>query len=177
MSALISSPHLHSGDSVRSTMITVILALAPASFVSVYLFGWLGVLVIGTSIGGCMGLEWISLRMMGRSTAAVGDGSAALTGLFLALTLPPTTSWWMVLIGCFMAIMLAKQVYGGLGFNLFNPALAARVILQPASHRFEGVVNGLPKIPVRYIQLQMLNHPGRSYLLKRTVQAGLPPDH
>ncbi len=129
MSALVSSPHLHSGDSVRSTMITVMLALAPASFVSVYLFGWLAVLIIGTSIGGCMGLEWISLRMMGRSTAAVGDGSAALTGLFLALTLPPTTPWWMVLIGCFMAIMLAKQVYGGLGFNLFNPALAARVVL------------------------------------------------
>ena len=129
MKALISSPHMHGGDSVRATMITVVLALAPATIVSVYLFGWLAVLVIVSSMGGCMGLEWISLRLMGRSTTAVWDGSAALTGLFLALTLPATTPWWMVLIGCFMAIMLAKQVYGGLGFNLFNPALAARVVL------------------------------------------------
>ena len=71
MSALISSPDLHSGDSVRSTMITVMLALAPASFVSVYLFGWLAVLIIGTCIGGCMGLEWITPRLMGRPTPAL----------------------------------------------------------------------------------------------------------
>jgi NQR2, RnfD, RnfE family len=129
MSTLVSSPHLHSGDSVRATMITVMLALAPAVIVSVYLFGWLSVLVILSSIAGCMVLEGISLRLMGRSMAAVGDGSAALTGLFLALTLPATTPWWMVLIGCFMAIVLAKQIYGGLGYNLFNPALAARVVL------------------------------------------------
>ncbi|HXH63884.1 MAG TPA: RnfABCDGE type electron transport complex subunit D [Mariprofundaceae bacterium] len=129
MNMLISSPHLHSGDSVRATMITVMLALAPAVIVSVYLFGWLAVLIIASSVVGCMVLEWLSLRLMGRSTAAVGDGSAALTGLFLALILPPTTPWWMVLIGCFMAIVLTKQIYGGLGYNLFNPALAARVVL------------------------------------------------
>jgi len=129
MNMLVSSPHMHSGDSVRATMLTVMLALAPAVIVSVYLFGWLAVLVILSSIAGCMLLEWISLRLMGRSAVALGDGSAALTGLFMALTLPATTPWWMVLVGCFMAIVLTKQVYGGLGYNLFNPALAARVVL------------------------------------------------
>jgi electron transport complex protein RnfD len=77
----------------------------------------------------CVGVEYLALKMMGRATSPIGDGSAALTGLLLALTLPAYLPWWMVVFAAAAAIMLAKQLYGGLGYNLFNPALAARVIL------------------------------------------------
>lgn len=125
----LSSPHLHGGDSIRVTMLSVIVALLPAAIVSVYLFGWLALLLIVFCMVICMLTEAVSLKMMGRSLAPVGDGSAALTGLLLALTLPAYTPWWMALLGSIMAIVLGKQLYGGLGYNLFNPALAARVIL------------------------------------------------
>jgi len=125
----LSSPHLHGGDSIRITMLSVIVALLPAAIVSVYLFGWLAFLLIVLCMAACMLTEAVSLKMMGRSLTPVGDGSAALTGLLLALTLPAYTPWWMALLGSVLAIVLGKQLYGGLGFNLFNPALAARVIL------------------------------------------------
>ncbi len=129
MSILISSPHMHGGDTIRANMLSVILALAPASAVSVWLFGWLAIFLIFLCMAGCMLTEAVCLKMMGRPPTALADGSAALTGLLLALTLPAYTPWWMVLIGCAVAIILSKQVYGGLGYNPFNPALAARVVL------------------------------------------------
>ncbi len=125
----LSSPHIHSGDSIRATMLAVILALIPAGIVSVYLFGWLAVFQIVLCITACMLTEFFALKWMGRATAPVWDGSAALTGLFLALTLPAAVPWWMALFGSVCAIGLGKQVYGGLGFNPFNPALSARIIL------------------------------------------------
>ncbi len=129
MSTLISSPHIHNGDSIRANMLSVILALMPATIVALYMFGWLAAFIIVLCVGGCMAMEWLCLAWMGRSTAPVGDGSAALTGLLLALTLPAAVPWWIPLIGCAVAIGLSKQVYGGLGHNPFNPALAARVVL------------------------------------------------
>ncbi|MDX8401252.1 MAG: RnfABCDGE type electron transport complex subunit D [Mariprofundaceae bacterium] len=126
---LVSSPHVHGGDSVRVTMLSVILALMPAAVVAVYLFGWLAVLLILTSVLSCMLTEALWLRACGRSVAAVGDGSAALTGLLLAFTLPAATPVWMAVLGSVFAIVLGKQVYGGLGYNPFNPALSARIIL------------------------------------------------
>jgi len=129
MSILISSPHIHGGDTIRANMLSVILALLPASAVSVWLFGWLAVFLIVLCMAGCMLAEAVCLKLMGRPSATLGDGSAALTGLLLALTLPAYVPWWMVLIGCTVAIVLSKQVYGGLGYNPFNPALAARVVL------------------------------------------------
>ncbi|HKI59682.1 MAG TPA: RnfABCDGE type electron transport complex subunit D [Mariprofundaceae bacterium] len=125
----LSSPHIHGGDSVRMTMLSVIFALMPAAVVSVYLFGWLAFLLITVSIFTCVATEFVALRLMGRPATPIGDGSAALTGLLLALTLPAYLPWWMVVLASVIAIMLAKQLYGGLGYNLFNPALAARVIL------------------------------------------------
>ncbi len=125
----LSSPHMHGGDSVRMTMLSVIFALMPAAIVSVYLFGWLALLLIALCMLTCIATEFISLRLMGRPATPVGDGSAALTGLLLALTLPAYIPWWMVILGSVMAIVLGKQLYGGLGYNLFNPALAARIIL------------------------------------------------
>jgi electron transport complex protein RnfD len=120
---------MHGGDSIRITMLSVIFALLPAAIVSVYLFGWLALMLITLCMVTCVVTEFVALRMMGRDASPIGDGSAALTGLLLALTLPAYIPWWMVLLASVIAILLGKQLYGGLGYNLFNPALAARVIL------------------------------------------------
>ncbi|MES0372575.1 MAG: RnfABCDGE type electron transport complex subunit D [Mariprofundaceae bacterium] len=125
----LSSPHKHGSDTVRFTMLSVIFALLPATVVSVYLFGWLAFLIITVSMLTCVVTEFITLRIMGRPTSPVGDVSAALTGLLLALTLPAYLPWWMIILASVLAIVLGKQLYGGLGYNLFNPALAARIIL------------------------------------------------
>jgi len=126
---MLSSPHAHGGDSIRRMMFTVVLALFPATMISVYLFGWLAVLLIVFCIGSALLTEAVCLKMMQRPLSTLLDNSAALTGLFLALTLPATTPWWMAVLGSIFAIVLGKQVYGGLGHNIFNPALSARVIL------------------------------------------------
>jgi len=125
----LSSPHQHGGNSIQLTMFSVIVALVPATMVSVYLYGWLAFFILVTCIGGCLLTEYISLRLMKKNTKPLWDGSAALTGLFLALVLPAAVPWWMALFAAVFAILLGKQLYGGLGYNLFNPALAARVVL------------------------------------------------
>ncbi len=124
-----SSPHIHSGSSSVTMMLQVMLALLPATLVAVWLFGWLALLQISTCMAAAIGFEWLLLRVMKRSLAPLFDGSAALTGLFLALVLPAAAPWWVALVGALAAISLGKQLYGGLGYNPFNPALAARVIL------------------------------------------------
>jgi electron transport complex protein RnfD len=126
---MLSSPHAHGGDSIRMMMFTVMLALMPAALFSVYLFGWLSVLMIVTCMLAALLTEAACLKLMKRPLSALLDNSAALTGLFLALTLPAATPWWMAVLGSVFAIVLGKQVYGGLGYNIFNPALSARVIL------------------------------------------------
>lgn len=124
-----SSPHLHGGDSIRKHMLAVMLALSPAVFVAAYLFGWLAFYLITTCVITCLLSEAVCLKLAGRALKPVFDGSAALTGLFLALILPPYVPWWLPVLGSVAAITLGKQIYGGLGYNPFNPALSARVIL------------------------------------------------
>ncbi|MBN1957661.1 MAG: RnfABCDGE type electron transport complex subunit D, partial [Desulfuromonadales bacterium] len=125
---LSSSPHIHSGETTDKVMRLVIYALLPATLLSIYFFGLpaLGVLLICTL--GCVGFEALACRIMGRPQS-IADGSAALTGILLALNLPPSSPWWMSLLGAAIAILIGKQVYGGLGYNPFNPALVARVVL------------------------------------------------
>lgn len=122
------SPHAHGGDSVTQVMQTVIWALMPATAMSVMLFGWPALLVILITMAACLVTEQLFALMRGRKSP-LGDRSAALTGLLLALTLPPHSPWWICVVGGVFAILVGKQVYGGLGFNLFNPALIARVFL------------------------------------------------
>ncbi len=124
-----SSPHIHSGASSSTMMLLVIWALLPATLVAGWLYGWLALLQLTSCMAACLATEWALLRIMKRSIAPLFDGSAALTGLFLALVLPAAAPWWLVLVGAVSAMALGKQLYGGLGFNPFNPALAARVIL------------------------------------------------
>jgi len=125
----LSSPHQHGGNSIQLTMFSVIIALIPAAMVSVYLYGWLAVFLLTTCIGVSLLTEYLSLKWMGKKTDRVWDGSAGLTGLLLALTLPAAVPWWMAIFASVFAIILGKQLYGGLGHNPFNPALAARVVL------------------------------------------------
>lgn len=123
-----SSPHIHDGQTVGSIMKLVIYALLPASLFSVYIFGLQALRVISISVVSSVVFEALAQRVMKRRVT-VGDYSAVLTGLLLALNLPATSPWWMILIGAFFAIIVAKQIYGGLGYNPFNPALVARVVL------------------------------------------------
>lgn len=129
MLLMLSSPHAHGGDTIRVMMLTVILALLPAAAVSVYLFGWLALLLILLCMGAAVATEAVCLKLMGKPLSTLFDNSAALTGLLLALTLPALTPWWMAMLGSIFAIVLGKQIYGGIGYNIFNPALSARVIL------------------------------------------------
>lgn len=126
--SLSSSPHVHGGDSITNVMQTVIWALMPATALSVMVFGWPALLVILITTASCLVTEYLFVRLRKRPFS-LGDCSAALTGLLLALTLPPHVPWWICVVGGVFAILVGKQVYGGLGFNLFNPALIARVFL------------------------------------------------
>lgn len=123
-----SSPHVHRGDSVPDVMKTVILALMPATALSVVMFGWPALLVILITMAACMATEYL-FALIRKRPHPLGDNSAALTGLLLALTLPPHSPWWVCVVGGVFAIAVGKQVFGGLGYNMFNPALIARVFL------------------------------------------------
>jgi electron transport complex protein RnfD len=123
-----SSPHVHAGESVSDIMKLVIYALLPATLLSFYLFGLMAVKVVLLSVVSAVVFEALCQRIMNRPVR-VGDYSAALTGLLLAFNLPPSSPWWMIVVGSFFAIFIGKQIFGGLGYNPFNPALVARVVL------------------------------------------------
>jgi RnfABCDGE-type electron transport complex D subunit len=127
-SDVIASPHAHGGGSVGLTMRRVMIALTPATLFGLWLFGWPAINLFLITLGSCLLFEFASQRLMGQRPS-VGDGSALLTGWLLALTLPPWAPWWTGVVGGFIAIVIGKQVFGGLGQNLFNPAMVARVAL------------------------------------------------
>ena len=124
-----SSPHVHSGDSIQKNMLYVVLALLPAYLVALYYFGVGELAVSVIAIASCIGFEAFIQRFVLKTKVSISDGSAALTGLLLAMNLPSNLPWWMVIIGSMAAIGLGKMCYGGLGNNLFNPALVGRVFL------------------------------------------------
>lgn len=124
------SPHIHSGDSIERNMYDVIIALIPALAVSFYFFGWGAFVVTLTSVAACMLFEWLISRfLMGRKVLTILDGSAILTGLLLALNVPSTLPLWIIVIGALVAIGIGKMSFGGLGSNIFNPAIVGRVML------------------------------------------------
>ena len=106
----------------------VIISLLPTAVASVYLFGLNSLFVIVISVVTCVITELLC-NLLFKQEITITDGSAVVTGILLAFTLPPTTPFWIVIIGGFLAIFLVKQLFGGLGYNIFNPALAARAIL------------------------------------------------
>ncbi len=125
---LSSSPHVHSGESIAKTMHTVIMTLFPASLVGIYYFGLPALMVLVLAIVSCLAVEAAAQKAM-KKKITIYDGSAALTGILLAMNLPPSSPWWLVVLGSVIAVGMGKQIYGGLGYNPFNPALVARVVL------------------------------------------------
>jgi Na+-translocating ferredoxin:NAD+ oxidoreductase subunit D len=122
------SPHLRDRESTVKVMRSVCLALLPAALASVYIFGLRAALVIGVSIAASLLTELVSERIFKREST-IGDMSAVVTGTLFAFTLPPQLPLWMVALGAVLAIFLVKQLFGGIGYNIFNPALAARAVL------------------------------------------------
>ncbi|MCR4718494.1 MAG: RnfABCDGE type electron transport complex subunit D [Firmicutes bacterium] len=123
-----SSPHIKAKDTISSIMRDVIIALLPATFAGVYFFGYRAILVILTSVAASVLSEYLYRKAL-KKPASIGDLSAVVTGLLLALNLPVTIPLWMVIIGSVFAIIIVKQLYGGLGKNFMNPALAARCFM------------------------------------------------
>lgn len=122
------SPHLRERESTAKVMWGVFGSLVPALAAATYLFGWRALLLSAVSVAVSMGVEALS-QLVFKREITVSDGSAAVTGLLLAFTCPPRTPVWMVALGAFVAIFLVKQLFGGVGHNIFNPALTARAIL------------------------------------------------
>lgn len=123
------SPHVHSGDSVKNNMYGVIIALIPALLVSLWAFGLGSVIVTLTSVLSCVFFEWCITKYILKKPSTIMDGSAVLTGLLLAFNLPSNLPVWIIVLGALFAIGVVKISFGGLGSNLFNPALAGRIFL------------------------------------------------
>ena len=124
------SPHVHGGDSVKKNMYGVVIALMPAFLASLFFFGVGALIVTLVSVLSCLFFEWaISKYLLHQSGSSILDGSAVVTGLLLAFNLPSNLPVWIIIIGALFAIGVGKMSYGGLGQNLFNPALAGRVFL------------------------------------------------
>ena len=138
------SPHAHGTDTVEKNMYGVIIALLPALLVSFYFFGIGSAIVCATSVAACVFFEWaINKFMMKNERCTVCDGSAVLTGLLLGFNLPSNLPIWIIIIGALFAIGVAKMTFGGLGNNLFNPALVGRAALLVA---FPAQMTTWPKV-------------------------------
>lgn len=130
MSRLIvtTSPHLHEDISTRRLMGRVCLACMPALLASVLIFGWKSLFLTAVSAAACVGFEALWNILM-KKEQSVGDLSAVVTGILLAFNVPASLPVWMLLIGDFVAIIVVKQLFGGIGFNFANPAIVARIVL------------------------------------------------
>lgn len=122
------SPHVRSSDTVTGIMLDVIIALMPSLVASVVIFGFRSLLVTAVCVGLCVLFEFLSRKMMKRDTT-VGDLSAVVTGMLLAFNLPVSIPLWMCAVGCFFAIVVVKQFFGGIGQNFVNPAIGGRIVM------------------------------------------------
>ncbi len=120
-----SSPHIRSMESVQGVMIDVLIALFPAALMAVLLFGYKALVTMVISVATAMLVEALWLR----KRDIFSDGSAAVTGLLFAMVLPPAPPWWLVVVGAASSIIIGKQVFGGIGYNIFNPALVGRAVV------------------------------------------------
>ncbi len=150
---LSSSPHIHDRENIQSIMVKVLLALMPAIFMGMWLFGADAIRVILLCSIFCVGAEILWCLMAGKPTSTVKDCSALVTGILLALNLSANVPWWLCLIGAILAIWLGKQIFGGLGHNPFNPALVARV----------GLLIGFPKLMTSWVPTIFMGQNTQSY--------------
>ena len=123
------SPHIHSGDTISKNMYGVLIALIPAFLVSLYSFGIGALIVTAVSVLSCVLFEYLFQKFLFKKEPTIYDGSAILTGVLLAFNLPSNLPVWIIIIGAFVAIGIGKMSFGGLGNNIFNPALVGRVFL------------------------------------------------
>ncbi len=137
------SPHMRSGDNIRKIMFTVVAAMLPACIAGIWFFGFAALKVLLLSTVSCVVFEELWNKLLKRPSSWK-DGSAIITGILLGMNLNAGVPWWVCIIGGFLAIILAKQLFGGLGYNPFNPALVARV----------GLLIGLPEIMTTWNQPQ-----------------------
>jgi electron transport complex protein RnfD len=123
-----SSPHIRGAETTRSIMLDVIIAMVPALAYATWQFGFEALLLTAVSVAGCMFWEWLYRKLM-KKPQSVGDLSAVVTGMLLAFVCPASTPLWMIIIGDFFSIVVVKQLFGGIGKNFVNPALAGRAFL------------------------------------------------
>ena len=124
------SPHTHAPLSVGKVMLTVWLALLPATLYAIYLFGWPALNLLMLTVATALLTEAATLHLAGKEIrSGISDGSGLLTAWLLAMTLPPWAPWWIAVVGAVFAVVVGKQVFGGIGQNLFNPAMLGRVAL------------------------------------------------
>ena len=123
-----SSPHIRSNENTRSIMLDVIIAMLPALVWAIYNFGFKALLSVVVSVVACLFWEWLYRKLL-KKPQSIGDLSAVVTGMLLAFVCPPELPWWALIIGAFFSIVVVKQLYGGIGCNFLNPALAGRAIL------------------------------------------------
>ncbi len=122
------APHIHSSQNVTVIMWIVFASLMPAAINSVMIFGTNALIIMLLSVAAAI-LAELLIRLFLKRSLTIHNGSAAVTGLLMAMNVPPQSAWWLAPIGSFFAIIIVKELFGGLGFNIFNPALAARAFL------------------------------------------------
>lgn len=123
------SPHVHGGDSIEKNMYGVLIALVSTFIFSIVFFGLGAILVTLTSVAACLVFEYVIQKYLMKQRPTIWDGSAIITGVLLAFNLPSSLPLWIVVIGALVAIGIGKMSFGGLGNNIFNPALVGRVFL------------------------------------------------
>ena len=122
------APHITGADSTQKIMGRVCLALVPTLIASVLIFGAGALIVTAVTVAACVFFEWAYCKLMGREVP-ISDLSAVVTGMLLAFNMPASLPWWMAIVGAFIAIVVIKQLFGGLGFNFANPAIVGRIAL------------------------------------------------
>jgi electron transport complex protein RnfD len=168
------TPHIHTTDSVNKTMRNVLIALAPAALLGVYFFGLPALLIILVSVVSAVVFEAGYQKLTGKEVT-IKDGSAVITGLLLAMTLPPGTPLWLPVIGTFIGIVVVKQVFGGLGQNFLNPALVARSVLAIS---FAGHMDAGFLIPLSgFVTPDVITSPTPLALLNSTGTTPVPLDY
>ncbi len=164
------SPHVYSNESVSRIMYGVVLSLIPAALVSFYFFGLAAILVTLTAIVSCMFFEFIIQKYLLKGPVTVFDGSAIITGILLAFIVPATLPLWMVVVGSLVSIGIGKMTFGGLGKNIFNPALVGRVFLMIS---FPVDMNMYPKPTAMSTQLtDIITGPTPLAVVKEGVAQG-----
>lgn len=164
------SPHLQSEDTVSKIMFGVLLSLVPAMLVSFYFFGLAAILVTLTAIVSCLFFEYVIQRYLIKGPTTIFDGSAIITGTLLAFAVPASLPLWMVVIGSLVAIGIGKMTFGGLGKNIFNPAIVGRVFLMIS---FPVEMNMYPKPSPMSTQLtDIITGPTPLAIMKEGVAQG-----